>query len=144
MSFSYNLGSNPQIDAPRMLIADTDSTHPIFQDEEILLAYQIDGYKYVPPVSSGVVNQGIGTPSYRRAASVLLDCLASNKARLGGALKVLDIDVDLSKAAQALREAAAEMRDVENRQGVFGIAEQYLNEFAGRERLWNQFLRITS
>ncbi len=113
MGATYQFGANPQIDYPRLLIADTDMTLPIFQDSEILAAYVIDMPFMIVPASGPTVNAAIGTPSYRRIAAGLLDCLA----------------------AQALR-------DTENNNGSFAIAEMVPNNFAARERVWKQLLRI--
>ena len=141
MSFSYQFGINIQIDAPRMMVGDTDSTHAIFQDEEILMAYQIDQAIVVNPVATLAI-QTFGNVSFRRAAAVLLDALAANKARLASALEVLDIKIDASKAAQELRKSAQQLRDTESDSGIFAIAEQYNTEFAGRQRIWFQLLRL--
>jgi hypothetical protein len=142
MSFTYGMGGNPQIDAPRMLIADTDSTHPIFQDEEILMAYNIDTIQYFPQISTNVASAG-PTPSYRFVAALLLEALAANKARLAAALEVLDIKIDASKAAIELRKTAEAMRDAERNSGAYGIAELFYDQFTGRERLWKQLIRVT-
>ena len=141
MGFSYTFGANPQIDYPRLMVGDTDSTHAIFDDLEVLAAYQIDAAICVSPVAVLAVQQW-GTVSYRRAAAVLLDALAANKARLSSALQVLDIHIDASKAAQELRASAQTLRDTEANSGIFAIAEQYNTEFAGRQRIWNQLLRL--
>jgi hypothetical protein len=141
MSFSYQFGANPQIDYPRLMVGDTDSTKPIFDDLEILSAYQIDQAVCFPAVST-LVSQTWGTPSYRRAAAVLLDALAANKARLSAALEVLDIKIDAGKAAIQLRASAQQLRDTEADSGIFAIAEQYNDQFSGRERIWKQLLRI--
>lgn len=142
MSFTYNAGANPYIDAPRMLIADTDATHPIFQDEEISMAYNIDAIQYFPAVSVNLPNAG-PTPSYRFVAATLLEALAANKSRLAAALEVLDIKIDASKAAVELRKTAEAMRDAERNSGAFGIAELFYDQFTGRERLWKQLIRVT-
>jgi hypothetical protein len=142
MSFSYNLGANPAIDYPRLLIADTDSTHPIFQDEEINSASAIDAVVFFPAVQSGIAGPTTGTASPRRTAATLLDALAANKARLSAALEVLDIKLDASKAAKALQDQAKALRDTEMNSGAFGIAELYLDQFTGRQRIWKQLLRI--
>ncbi len=142
MGATYQFGANPQIDYPRLLIADTDMTLPIFQDSEILAAYVIDMPFMIVPASGPTVNAAIGTPSYRRAAAVLLDALASNKARLASILNVLDVKIDASSAATLLREQAQALRDTENNNGSFAIAEMVPNNFAARERVWKQLLRI--
>lgn len=141
MGATYNFGNNPQIDYPRLMVGDTDTTKPIFDDLEVLAAYQIDLAICFPAVAT-LVSQSYGTPSYRRAAAVLLDALAANKARLSSALEVLDIKLDASKAAQELRKQAQALRDTEANSGIFAIAEQYLDQFSGRERIWRQLLRL--
>ncbi len=141
MSFSYGMGSNPQIDAPRILVADTDAAHPIFQDEEILLVYNVDQIQFFPAMSTGVASAG-PTSSYRFVAATLLEALASNKARLAAALEVLDIKVDSAKAAVELRKTAEAMRDAERNSGAFGIAELFVDQFTGRQRLWKQLVRL--
>jgi hypothetical protein len=141
MSWSYNFGANPTIDFPRLMIADTDAAHPIFQDEEIRMAYQIDqAYCFEP--AQNLAPRTYGTPSYRRIAATLLDALAANKARLSAALEVLDIKVQAGDAAKALRQAAMDYRQTEMDSGTFAITEQYNSEFAGRERIWKQLLRL--
>lgn len=142
MSFSYQFGANPQIDAPRLLIADTDVLRPIFQDEEILLTYTITQTPYFPAVSTDVRYTN-AQPSYRFVAAALLEVLAANKARLSAALEVLDIRIDPSKAATELRKTAEAMRDAERNSGAFGIAELFYDQFTGRERLWKQLIRIS-
>lgn len=146
MSWSYNFGSNPSIDYPRLLIADTDSTHPVFQDEEITAAGTIDNVYFFASSNSsaGQVRSSVGTPSPRRVAATLLDCLAANKARLAAALEVLDIKIDAGKAATALQKQAEYLRTVEAESGVFAVAEQVFNQFGWRERVWKQWLRLWS
>jgi hypothetical protein len=142
MSFSYNMGANPVIDYPRLIIADTDSTHAIFQDEEIMSAYNIDSMVMFIPVGQGSPVQVNTAPSARRAAATLLDSLASNKARLASALMVLDIKIDSTKAAKELRDSAKALRDTEADSGNFAITEMVQTQWAARERVWKQLLRI--
>lgn len=142
MSFSYQLGANPTIDAPRMLIADTDATHAIFQDEEILMASNVDQIQAYIPNGQGALAVVSSQPSARRVAAVLLDALAANKARLSAALKVLDINVDSTKAAVELRATAQQLRDTEMNSGNFAITEMVQDQWGARERVWKQLLRI--
>jgi hypothetical protein len=142
MSFTYSFGANPVIDYPRLIIADTDAAQPIFQDEEVMSAYQIDSMVMFIPVGQGSPVQVNAQPSSRRAAAVLLDSLAANKARLASALKVLDIQIDSTKAAKELRDTAKELRDTEANSGNFAITEMVQTQFAARERVWKQLLRI--
>ena len=141
MSFTYDIANAPQISIPRLLVADTDATHPIFQDDEILAAYTVDSIAVFPPVGQGIAIS-YGNVSYRRAAAVLLDVLAANKARLASALEVLDIKLDASKASKELRATAQQLRDTEADSGAFAIAEMVNTSFAARERTWKQLLRI--
>src|SRR6266849_2412662 len=123
MGFSYGNGTNPHIDQPRFMIADTDSTHAIFSDEEVQMAYDVDVVQAYIPNNQGALLPIKGSVSSRRAAANLLLALAGNKARLSAALKVLDINVDSTKAAVELRATAKEWRDVEANSGNFAITE---------------------
>jgi hypothetical protein len=143
VAFTYQFGANPTIDAPRLLIADTDATHPIFDDREIQLMYTID-----PPVvftagqsQDGTIPLTYGTASYRRVAAGLLDALASNKARLSAALEVLDIKLDPSKAAKALMDQANNLRTIDDNSATFALVELVHDQFTWRERVWKQWLR---
>lgn len=143
MAFTYNFGSNPSIDYPRFLVADTDSTHPVFDDREITMAAQIDNVQFMASSSSsgGQILSTTGTPGWHRIAAVLLDALAANKARLAAALEVLDIKIDPSKAADMLMKLAASYREIESQGGFFAIAETVYDQFTWRERVWKQWLR---
>jgi hypothetical protein len=80
--------------------------------------------------------------SPRRAAALLLDGLASNRSRIVGALKVLDISMDATAAGKALRDQAAALRETEANSGMFGVAEMVQDPFSARERVWKQLLRL--
>lgn len=149
MGFSYNYGANPDIDIPRLLIADTvefgpDGTTPvyIFDDREITaMATYVSPAIAIMPSGAGQLTT-VGTPTYRYTAAALLDSLAANKARLANALKVLDITVNTADAARELRDTAQSLRDTEDSQGNFGVAEWTVDQFASRERLWKQMVRL--
>lgn len=133
------------MDYPRLLISDTQqfkadgSTRAyIFEDSEILATAQM-----VKPFA--ITGKGTFTPavaSPRMTAAALLESLAANKARLGGALSVLDIKVDFAKAATEIRALAKQLRDAENSDGSFAITEIGWNEPARRMRLWAQIERL--
>ncbi len=144
MAFTYQFGANPQIDYPRMMIFDTDSAHPIFQDSEIMAAYNIVSvFVITPNTGSGQRPQGNFTPpSYYRVAAILCDMLAANRTRLAGAVKVLDVQTDLSKAADAYRAMAKQYRDTEDNSGAFAIVEMVPNNYAAYERVFKQLLRL--
>lgn len=147
MSFTYQFGANGQPDQVRMLIADTDSTHPIFQDSEVQMALTMESSQYLY-VSSMSVQGGNATPvqtnqvSTLRAAALLLDSLAANKSRLAAINELLDVKLSADKAADALRAQAKRYRDTEANQGHFAIAEIVNDQFQARERVWKQLLRL--
>lgn len=141
---SYGGGSNPTIDYPRLLIADTDPLKQIFSDSEINSAYQIQAsffqssQFFTPPAGRLVPQSPV---SYLRVAALLLDSLASNNARLAGVIKLLDVQLDLSKAAQALRDQAKAYRDTDDNAGAFAIIEQCPTSWSISERFWAQVQR---
>jgi hypothetical protein len=124
MSFTYDPSTT--IGHIRLLIADTDSTHPIFTDEEVNASIAMEG-------------------SYpRMCAAMLLESLAANRARLASVAAVLDIKLSAAEAAKELRELATLFRDSERDSGAFAIAEQAVDIFAARERWWKQYLRTST
>ncbi len=143
MSFTYSPPAPTLVNLVRLQVADTDSTHPVFQDEEITMAASLEtgGYMAASSSSSGSVISTINNASARRVAACMLDALAANKARLSAALEVLDIKIDPSKAAQALQKQAAYLREVESESGFFAIAETVYDPFTWRSRVWNEWLR---
>ena len=143
MSWTYDFTNSPVVANVRLLVADTDQTTPIFQDEEINAALSIESSQ---SIIVGLTGYSPSVPvaqvySYRRAAALLLNSLAANKSRLGGALKVLDIDMDLSKAAAALRDTAKQYIDQEADAGYFAVSEMVQDSFSMRERLWKMLYR---
>jgi hypothetical protein len=140
MAFSYSFGANAHIDAPRMLIADTDSTHPIFDDREIELAYTIDAPVIFAPGNGGTP-ASYGSPSYRRVAAALLDALASNRARLSGAIDALDIKADIKSVAAALKAQADNYRKIDDESATCAFIEIVQDVFTWRTRVFSQWLR---
>ncbi len=144
MSFSYNFGANPSIDYPRLLIADTVDTDHIFEDSEITAIAQVQGLQwqsgmfYSPP---GGANLPSSPVPYLRVAALLLDCIASNKARLASVSRILDVNLNTGISAKALREQAAEYRAIDDDAGAFAIIEQCRNVFSFRDRFWAQVQR---
>lgn len=152
MSWSYASGGNPPIDYPRLLIADTDPTKPIFQDEEILAMEQI----VTTPFQSGMFwstpngplgggTLGVNLPQipipYYRVAGMLLNAIASNRSRLSSVMKILDVTLDPSKAAKALQEQAKTYLDIDDNSGAFMVIEQVNDDFSFRSRFWKQYQR---
>jgi hypothetical protein len=145
MSFTYDPSTlQGQV---RMLVADTDSTHPLFSDAEVESAINIESSQSLY-VSSMLFSTGnVGPPPVQvsspyLAAAVLLDALAANKSRLAAINELLDVHVSADKAAAELRATAKDYRDRESNMGHFAIAEMGDGQFWARERIWKQLLRL--
>lgn len=151
-TFSYNYGSNPPIDYPRLMISDTQQFLPdgvtpgyVFADQEITAITQVvfapfqSGQFYTPPQGQ-YLPQGVVMPWYRIAAS-LLDCMAANKAKLASIKRILDVQLDASDAAKFLQAQAQSYRDQDDNCGGIFIIEQVNNEWTLFQRYWNQVAR---
>lgn len=144
MSFTYQLGANPSIDYPRLLMSDTQSVNHIFEDEEInslttIVSLQFQSAQFY----SGSQGKNLPTSpvSYLRVAALGLDSLAANKARLASVKQLLDVRLDSSDAAIQLRATAKEYRDVDDDSGAFMIIEQVNDGFSFRDRFWKTVQR---
>lgn len=150
-TFSYSGGANPPIDYPRLMVSDTvefaaDGTTPIyvFSDQEItaitnMLAGIFQSAQfYSPPAGQTLPSSPV---SYFRIAASLLDCIVANKAKLSSIRKILDVELDPSKAAQFLRDQATAYRDMDDNSGAFFIIEQVNNDWSLYQRYWNQAAR---
>jgi hypothetical protein len=146
LMFTYNScdGTNNTIDFVRLLISDTQEVNHIFEDSEILGAYQIQMAQFQsaqffsPPLGQNLPANPV---SYLRVSALLLDSLAANKARLASIKQLLDVRLDSSDASIQLRATAAEYRDVEDNSGAFMIIEQVNDEWSFRDRFWKQVQR---
>ena len=151
-TFSYNYGSNPPIDYPRLMISDTQEYLPdgvtpgyVFADQEIMAAVQIESSTfqsaqfYTPPQVQ-YLPQGVIMPWYRIAAA-LLDCMVVNKAKLASIKAILDVKLDSSDAANWLKQQAAAYRDADDNSGAIFIIEQVNNEWSLASRYWAQVQR---
>lgn len=146
MSFSYQLGANPTIDFPRLLVGDTQESGHIFEDEEITSATTLISLQYQSSMqfSNGAGRNLPSTPvSYLRVAAILLDALAASKSRLA-LTKLLDATVSFTAVAKALREQAQEYRDVDDNAGAFMIIEQCNTGFSFLDRFYKQVQRQTA
>jgi hypothetical protein len=143
--FTYQYGANPQIDFPRLLISDTQEVGHVFEDSEITMAYAICTSTFQSSMFySGTAGQTLPTAnvSYLRVAALLLESLASNRARLGGITKLLDVGgIDLGKAASELRAQAKSWREVDDESGAFCIIEQCPTTWAFTQRFFAQVQR---
>jgi hypothetical protein len=155
MSFSYNLGANPAIDYPRLLVSDTQIENHIFEDEEIQAATQIQQLFF----QSGMFYSGAGPTggnvigtftfpnpptSYLRVAAFLLNALAANKSRLASIKQMLDVKLDSSDAAIQCRATAQMYLDMDDNSGAFVIIEQVHDYQTYQERFWKQVQRQTA
>lgn len=155
MSFSYGPTSspptlNPPIDYIRGLILDTQEFNAlgqrvyIFEDQEIQMFTQMQtqvfqssmrfsgpGGMFIPPVPV----------AYYRIAGLMLRALAADKGRLAGGIKLLDVTLDLSKSADALRGLADDYEEMDDNAGTFAIIEQVNDSWSFRQRFWNQVAR---
>lgn len=166
-TFSYGINTppnytpNPPVDYPRLLTSDTvefgaDGTTPVyvFSDQEILAMEQLVAVQFQSaqffstsggPPGGGVLGSyfpSIPIPYYR-VAGMLLNSLASNRARLAGVLKLLDVQLDLAKAATSLLAQANAYFEQDDNSGAFMIIEQVNNQFSFRDRYWKQWQRQT-
>ena len=145
MSFSYNLGANMAVDAPRMLFGDTKATNHIFEDEEILSFTQIQAMQFQSSMFySGSPTAGANLPSspvsYLRVAAMMCDALASNKSRLD-LTHLQDANTDFHGSSKALRDQANQWRAVDDDSGAFVIIEQCHTGWGFMDRFWKQVQR---
>ena len=144
LSFSFQLGANPIIDYPRILVRDTVLEKHVFEDEEINSVYQVEtsvfqsSMFYSGPGGTTTLPNPV-TP-WRRIAATLLEALAGRVARNASVLQLLDVKLSpvLSKS---LLDVAQSMRDADDNSGAFVIVEQ-VNDWASyRDRWWSQIQR---
>ncbi len=143
MSWTYDFTNYPDLSKVRLLVFDTDSTKPIFQDAEINAALQIEssgniivgltGYNLAVPVAQVI--------SHRRAAALLLRSLSGGRAR-NVVSSVLDVKINPAAAAAALGKVADSYIEDEMNAGYFAVSEMVQDSFSMRERLWKQLYRF--
>jgi len=147
-TFTYDFTSAPQLSQVRMLVADTNVQKPIFDDDEINAALQLTSSQgiYTSPQRLPIAVSGAQCVplvySVYRAAALLCDALASNKARLAAIVSILDVKLSPEKSAQELRAMAQEYRNVAMNDGSFAIAEMVFDSFSARERVEAVYLRL--
>jgi hypothetical protein len=127
MAYTYDLGSSEgQI---RLLIMDNNAAAYVFEDAEISAFLTLEG------------------ANVRKGAALALETLASNEAFVLKVIKLLDLQTDGAKTADALMKRAAALRkqaaDDEQAEegGAFDIAEMVVDDFSGRERISKEWLR---
>jgi len=142
--FTYDFSNSPRLANVRLLIGDTVGDGHIWEDEEIYAAYAIQSSAWQSSMlysnGSGATLPSVPASPYRVAA-LLLDSLASNKARLGAIRQMLGTTFDFAVVAKTLHEQAAAWREVEDNCGAFAIIEQTHTTFAFRDRYFKEIQR---
>ncbi len=128
MSWTYNLGTD--VGVVRLIVSDTQQATPIMQDEE---------YNAFLTLESGDI---------KLAAAQALDTIASNEALVQKTVKILDLQTDGARTANALRVHAVYLRQqVAQDQAAaeagtdFDWAEIITGVAGERERIVDQALR---
>lgn len=128
MTFTYDFDTEPRISEVRLLCFDSDADNAIFEDREITAFL------------------GMNSQNTRLAAAQALEVIATSQSMILKVITNLGLSTNGPAVATDLRAAAKELRrqvadgdgDYE---GMFDIAEQVVNDFSARERLWAQRLR---
>lgn len=127
MAFTYDTGT--AAGQVRLLIFDTNAASYVFEDAEIAVFLALE------------------SSSVKRAAALALETMASNEAFVLKVIRLLDLQTDGARTADALMKRAAALRsqaaddDTAEDGGAFDIAEWVVDDFSGRERLMKQWLR---
>ncbi len=123
MTFTYVVSED--VGRCRLLINDRDSSAPFFDDDEITAFLQME------------------ENTVFRAAALALETIASDEALVQKVINLQGLSTDGAKTARvllqralALRTAAAQAELMDS--VAFDIAEQVPNQFAWRERVWDQ------
>jgi hypothetical protein len=146
MSFSYNLGSNPAIDYPRMLVGDTEDINHIFEDEEIQAFARIVASTWQSSMQytfGGGATLPTSPISYLRVAAYMLKALAGAKARLLVS-RLLDANITPAATARALRDQANDWMTTEDESGAFVVIEQCVDGWSFLQRFYRQVQRQTA
>ena len=126
MAFTFDLSTDTGV--MRLLIPDRSATEYVFADAELAAFLTIEG-------------------DTRRAAALALETIASDHVLTLKVVRLLDLTTDGAKSGDALLKRAERLRsqadaaDMAVDGGLFDIAEMVPNDFAWRERIWNEALR---
>jgi hypothetical protein len=136
MSFTYVPGT--PIFYVRLLIPDTNSLSPVFQDEEITGFMQINQMTWQSSMFSSYYCGAVQLPqtpsNFLRAAALALNVLAANQARLAAVTGLLDVKLNGAAAAAALKAQAQAYLDMDDNSGAFAIYEQVTTVWSFRDR----------
>lgn len=144
--FTYDFQTQPLLSQVRMLIPDTVAPG-IFSDEEVNQAIYIESSQGLYASGQAVpggnsVSPGCQVYSIRRAAALLVDCIAGNWSKLAVIEQLLDVKLNGPAAGKALRDHAEGLRRTEAMSGAFAIAEWVVDNFTAQERVYKQMLRL--
>jgi hypothetical protein len=121
MSFTYILATD--IGKVRLLIPDRVAANAILTDEEIQAFIDMEG-------------------EVRYAAAACLETIASDQVLTLKVMSLLDVSTSGDRVSAALLARAKLLREqADGDDDAFDIAEMVVNDFSGRERLYNQGLR---
>jgi hypothetical protein len=145
MAFTYIYGT--PIFYVRLLIPDTDSTTPIFQDDEIQGFMDINQMTWQSSMyyayQAGRQQLPCAPSNFLRATALALRALAGNSARLANVATLLDVKVGAAQAAAALNKQADSYMEMDDNSGAFAIAEQCTTVWAFRDRWLSMLQRQT-
>lgn len=149
MSFTYDFTTQPLLSTVRLLIFDTNAAQPIFQDDEISQFLYLKSSQAIYQSGQGnPTGNSISSPvivySVYSAAALALLSMAANKSYLSSISRILDVELDPSRAGKALKAMADSYLELENNSGAFAIAETQNNTWDAEERVTKQFLRLYS
>jgi hypothetical protein len=142
MSFTYSLPPEGIVDQMRLLIGDTNSANPNFQDEELqTIANIIGGMESGwPTVAWGAIPQN---ELLLLCCAQAMDCLASRVASFSSGQTVTIGDYKLTGKDQvkAIQDIANRFRDAVNNLPAWGIIEENLCGFNEMVIIRNWVLR---
>ena len=96
--------------------------------------------KAAPSAASRTVVPQIYSPYL--AAALALDTIASRLGVQAALEQLLDVKLNCQAAAKEAREGAKQLRTIAAERGDFAIAEMINTQFAARERVYSQLLRL--
>ena len=129
MSYTYDASITSDLNDVRLIIADTDSTNPQFQDEQVNRFLAVSG--------SNVL----------RASAMALNVIASNESLVQKQISLLGLSTNGPAVARDLRAHAVWLMDqaafyeAAEAGGAFDVAEQVVDVFTFRERVYKQWER---
>ena len=126
MTLTYDVTTNRG--KVRLLIPDNRGTDYLFEDEEIDAFLAMETTVYA-------------------AAALALETVASDEVKTLKVVRLLDLQVDAAKAAEQLYRRADRLRELAlgaeaaEEGGAVDVIEMVPNQFAYRNRVWNERLR---